>query len=95
MAEEKLEYKGRPLARVGNEVFYGSPTDPCVVYMQIISSKEVGGVPVADRVQVMLMSTDGSLSMKDRIKKVAEKNTFYSALEIGSIWLEKELGSKK
>lgn len=95
MAEEKnLVYKGHPLARKGNDIYYGDPTDPCVVYMQIISTKDVNGEQVADKVQVMLLSTDSSLSMKDRMLKVGVKPSLYAALDIGCIWLESALHPK-
>lgn len=92
MAEEKsLMYKGKPLARKGNDIYYGDPGAPCVVYMQILSTEKKNDIDVANRVQVMLLSTDPSLGMKDRILKISEKGSLYSALDIGSIWLERQL----
>ena len=92
MAEEKsLMYKGKPLARKGNDIYYGDPSAECVVYMQILSSEKKNDIDVANRVQVMLLSTNPSLSMKDRILKISEKTSLYSALDIGSIWLERQL----
>ena len=92
MAEEKsLMYKGKPLARKGNDIYYGDPGAKCVVYMQILGTEKKNDIDVANRVQVMLLSTDPSLSMKDRILKVSEKGSLYSALDIGSIWLERQL----
>lgn len=95
MAEEKmLTYKGRPLARHGNDIYYGDPKDSCVVYMQVLSTEEQNGVAVANRVQVMLLSTDTKLSMRERILKASEKPSLYSALDIGSVWLERALTAK-
>ena len=47
--------------------------DPYVVMLQILSTKEVNGLAVADKVQVQLMSTDPDLRMKERIVKKSEK----------------------
>ena len=95
MADENiLEYKGRPLQRLGNDIYYGDPKDPCVLYMQVLTGKDVNGVSVADKVQVMLLSTDSSKSMKDRVMKVGVKPSLYAALEVGSIWLESALHEK-
>lgn len=95
MADENiLEYKGRPLQRLGNDIYYGDPKDPCVLYMQILTSKDVNSVQVADKVQVMLLSTDSTKSMKDRVLKVGVKPSLYAALEVGSIWLEGALHEK-
>ena len=40
----KLTYKGKPLVRKDNELYYGCMTDPYVLYLQIQSTKTVGGV---------------------------------------------------
>ncbi len=95
MAEENmLTYKGRPLQRLGNDIYYGNPKDPCVLYMQVLTTKDVNGVAVADKVQVMLLSTDSTKSMKDRVLKVGVRPSLYAALEVGSIWLESALHEK-
>ena len=49
MAEQFFEYKGMPLVRNGNELYYGSMGDKEVVYMQIASSEKRGDVDVATR----------------------------------------------
>ena len=56
----KLTYKGRPLVRCGNEIYYGSLADPYVVFMQVLTTKEENGITVADKLHVMLMSTDAT-----------------------------------
>ena len=65
--------------------------DKCVVMLQILSTKTVKDMTVADKVQVQLMSTDPELRMKERILKRSEKNGLYNAMDIGSIWLERAL----
>lgn len=97
MAETKskfLLYKGRPLVRCGNTLYYGSLADKCVVMMQILTTKTVGDMTIADKVQVQLFSTDEELSMKDRILKKSEKQGLYNAMDVGSIWLERALNDK-
>ena len=37
----KLTYKGKPLVRKDNELYYGCMTDPYVLYLQIQSTKTV------------------------------------------------------
>ena len=95
MAEQMLTYKGKPLVRSKNELYYGNMSDPCVVFLQILTTKEEGGQEVADRVHVTLLSTDTSLSAKQRIMKQSDKNGLFNALDIGSIWLERALAEKK
>ena len=84
-------YKGKPLVRSGNTLYYGHMADKCVVMMQILSTREVHGMTMADRIQVQLLSTDPELRMRDRILKKSEKTGLYNAMDIGSIWLSRAL----
>ena len=43
----KLTYKGKPLVRKDNELYYGSMTDPYVLYLQILTTTPVGEQQVA------------------------------------------------
>ena len=63
----KLTYKGRPLVRCGNDIYYGSMKDPFVVYLQVLSTKKENGVDVADKVHIVLLSTDESKPLPERI----------------------------
>ncbi len=84
-----LMYKGKPLVRSGNTLYYGDMADKYVIMMQILSTKTVKDLVVADKVQVQLMSTDPEVRMKDRIIKKSEKTGLYNAMDIGAIWLER------
>lgn len=86
-----LEYKGRPLVRNGNIIYYGKMSDPYVIVLQIMGTKEFKGIELADRVLIQLVSTDESLRPKDRILKKSEKKGLYNAMDIGTIWLERAL----
>ncbi len=89
--EEFLTYKGKPLVRSGNTIYYGDLSEKCVIMMQVLSTKTVNGKEIADRVSVQLLSTDEELRMKDRILKKSEKNGLYNALDVGAVWLERSL----
>ncbi len=92
MAEKKkakfLSYKGKPLVRCGNTIYYGNMNDPYVVLLQVVSTKKVNDLDVADRVTVQLLSTDPDARPKERIIKKSEKKGLYQAMDIGSIWLD-------
>ena len=45
-----LTYKGRPLVRCGNDIYYGSMHDPYVVYLQVLTTKKEGNADVAYKV---------------------------------------------
>ena len=95
MADEKvLMYKGRPLMRKDNMVYYGSMADSHIVMLQILETKKVGDAEIASRVSVQLQLTDPSAKSRDRIVKKGEKAGLYSALDFGAVWLERALAGK-
>lgn len=88
----KLTYKGKPLVRCGNEIYYGSLEDPYVIFMQVLTTrKDAQGNEVADKLHVMLLSTDSTKSLPERVEKQSSKTGLYTALEIGTMWLERAL----
>lgn len=89
-----LMYKGRPLVRSGNVLYYGSMAEKYVIVMQVLSTKEENNMTMAEKVQIQLMLTDEEVRMKDRIVKKSEKIGLYNAMDIGSIWLERALNEK-
>ena len=93
MAEENavLMYKGRPLMRKDNLIYYGSMADSHIVMLQILETKPVNGIEVASRVSVQLQLTDPAAKSRDRIVKKSEKDGLYTALDFGSVWLERAL----
>ena len=95
MAEQTfLTYKGKPLVRKGDTVYYGDTSEKYIVMLKINSTKKVGDVDVADKVTVSLMLSDPDVAPKDRIVKKIEKNGYYSAIEVGVTLLERALEGK-
>ena len=96
MAEKNagLSYKGHPLMRKDNMVYYGSMADKYIVMMQILETKKENGVDIASRVSVQLQLTDPTIKSRERVVKKSEKDGFYTALDVGSVWLERALASK-
>ena len=95
MADKQvLMYKGHPLMRKDNLVYYGSMADKYIVMRQILETKKVQDVDVATRVSVQLQLTDPAIKSRDRVVKKSEKDGFYTALDVGCVWLERALSSK-
>ena len=96
MAEENaiLMYKGRPLMRKDNLIYYGSMADSHIVMLQILETKKVGDAEIASRVSVQLQLTDPAAKSRDRIVKKSEKPGLYAALDVGCVWLERALAGK-
>lgn len=90
-----LVYKGRPLVRSKNDIYYGDLGEPFVIFMQVLTTKEMNDTQVADRIHVTLLSTDTSKSPVERMVKQGVKNGLWAALDVGSIWLEHALNDAK
>lgn len=84
-----LTYKGRPLMRKDNMIYYGSMADSHIVMLQVLDTKPVNGLDVATRVSVQLLSNDPNLRSRERIVKKSEKDGLYTALDVGCVWLER------
>ena len=84
-----LTYKGKPLVRSGNTIYYGDMNDPFVIMLSITSTKEFKGMTIADRVVVQMLNTNPDCRPRERIVKKAEKRGLYNAMDIGSIWLQR------
>ena len=91
---EGLTYKGHPLMRKDNLIYYGSMADSHIVMLQILETKKVNDIDVATRVSVPLQLTDPAAKSRDRVVKKSEKSGFYTALDVGSVWLERALAGK-
>lgn len=92
MAEKKiLEYKGHPLQRAGNIIYYGSMADKYIIMLQILETKTVKDMEVATKVSVQLQLTDPTIKSRDRIVKKSEKSGFYEAMDVASVWLDRAL----
>jgi len=89
-----LEYKGHPLQRKDNIIYYGSFSDSHIVMLQILDTKKVGDLDVASKVSIQLQSTDSSIKSRDRIEKKTEKDSLYTAIDIATVWLERALSSR-
>lgn len=86
-----LMYKGKPLVRQGQFIYYGFPTDRVILFMNILETEKVGDLSIASKVCVQIQLTDESVSYNDKVVKECTKKNFYDAFEIGMIWLEREL----
>jgi len=92
VAEKEFStYKGKPLVRCGDELYYGSMDQRFVIRMQIKSKKTVNGLEVADKVAIQLLCTDPDLSPRRQLVKSSEKQGLYLALDIADVWLERAL----
>lgn len=92
MAENNkfLRYKGYPLVRKNDEIYYGNMSDQYVVWMQITEKQKVGDINVASKVKLYKMATDETLNPIERVVKQSEKTSLYEALDIAYAWLTRK-----
>ena len=91
MAEGFVTYKGFPLVRKGNEIYYGNMSDEYVTYMNVVSTHDENGVATADKIKVFMMKTEKGLDPISAIVKSSDRTTLYDALYIANIWLSREV----
>ena len=96
MASENLplSYKGHPLRRKDNLIYYGTMAEKYIIMLQVLSTKTVGDLAMADKVSIQLQLTDPDLKSRDRVVKKSEKDSLYAAMDVGCIWLERALAGK-
>jgi hypothetical protein len=84
-------YKGKPLVRCGDVLYYGSMLDRYVVRLEIKSKKKVKDLEIADHVSIQLMRTDRASQNHKQIVKTSEKNGLYLAMDLADVWLRRAL----
>lgn len=96
MASEKLplSYKGRPLRRKDNLIYYGSMAEKYIIMLQVLSTIKVDDLDVATKVAVQLQLTDPDLKSRDRVVKKTEKDSLYAAMDVACVWLDRALSAK-
>ena len=92
MAENNfLTYKNKPIVKCGNEIYYGNMAEPFIVRFTVLSTVKAGENEIPGKVKVELLKSDTQLSDKERVVKASEKDSFFYALDVGFVWLERNL----
>lgn len=89
-----LEYRGHPLRRKDNLIYFGSMSDKYIIMMQILDTKKIKDMDVATKVSVQLQLTDPDLKSRDRVVKKSEKDSLFAAMDVASVWLDRALAQR-
>ena len=81
-------YQGKPLVRENNAYCYGDMNDKAVLFLIVLTTKDVNGEQIPDDILMQLIST----SDPSHVIKQAQKKGLYETLDVGMVWLKKELG---
>jgi len=88
-----LEYKGHPLRRKDNLIYYGSMSDKYIIMLQVTETKQLEDLNLATRIIVQLQYTDPDLKSRDRVIKKSEKTSFFEAIDVAAVWLNRALAA--
>lgn len=88
-----LTYKGKPLIRCGDRVYYGNLEDKYILVLDILESKDVDGIDFSSKVKIQLMDNTGELG-KGQVFRKAERENLYKAIDIGEWWLQDALATE-
>ena len=88
-----LEYKGHPLRRKDNLIYYGSMSDKYIIMLQITEEKQADDLSIPTRVAVQLQYTDPNLKSRDRVLKKSDKSSLYEAIDLAAVWLNRALST--
>lgn len=83
-------YRGFPLVRSGNEIYYGSMGDKFVTRLTIRESEKFKDSEMPTKVMVQMVPTQMEPDLLSKVRK-GEMNSLYEALDTAHVWLTKEL----
>ncbi len=87
MAEEKsiFTYKGKPMVRRGDVIYYGELSEKYIIIFKIKSKKKVGEIEIADSISVDLCTNGNG---KNKVLRSVNRESLYEAIDIAEFWLE-------
>lgn len=85
-AESVFTYKGKPMVRRGDTIYYGDLSEKYIIIFTIKSKKMVGDVEVADSVGIDLCMNNGF--GKEKVIKKASRESLFEAIDLAEFWLE-------
>ncbi|HAE51770.1 MAG TPA: hypothetical protein DCG30_00760 [Ruminococcus sp.] len=91
MNEKFYIYKGYPLVRSGNQLYYGYMSDPYVIWITIAETKEVDGEKMTSKVRIVQLDTNEPNPIKAFVRNAERECGLYEALDFAKVWLDKAL----
>lgn len=87
-----LTYKGKPLLRCGDRIFYGYLDDKYILVLDIKETGKVKDVEVSKKVVMKIMENTDDIG-EGTVYRQGERPNLYEALDIGEWWLKQALKS--
>lgn len=88
-----LTYKGKPVYRKGNKLFYGNLEDPLILMLEITETKKQQNINVATKVKFRIQDNSVEEIGTGTNYRTGERDDLYKAFDIGAWWLQDALTS--
>ena len=83
-SEEFVEYKGKPIVRQGDDIFYGDMSEKHYIFMMIMTEKNTENGNIPDKIMVQLFETATKSLTNQKIV-----SGFKEAFEFADAWLDR------
>lgn len=93
--KDRLIYKGKPLLRAEDKLYFGDFEENFITVFTINEKKPLKDLNVASKVTIELLEKKGADIKSAHLLKKAERSSLYDALDIGCFWLEDILEMEK
>lgn len=84
-----MYYKGKPLVRCKNVIYYGNIEDGHIIRMESVEASEKSDIKVSSEVSVEMIEIDPNDTNVRKIVKTSKKDGLYQALDIAKVWLDR------
>ncbi len=91
--KKELTYKGKPIFRKGNKIYYGNLEDPLILMIEILETKKVVSTDVATKVRFCIQDNSNDEVGNGTNYRVGERESLYKAFDIGAWWLQDALST--
>lgn len=88
--KKQLTYKGKPIYRQGNRIYYGNLEDDLILVIDIVETKKIFGREITKKVVFEIQDNTGELGKGATFRK-GERDNLYKAFDMGSWWLQDAL----
>ena len=87
---KEFTYKGKPVYRKGNVIYYGDLSKNLILVLEITDSEKQGDFNISKKVSFHIQDNTGELG-KGINYRSGERENLYEAFDIGAWWLQDAL----
>ena len=89
--KKEFTYKGKPVYRKGNTIYYGDLNENLILVLEIEESEKVGNFDISKKVKFHIRDNTGDVPGVGVNYRTGERNDLYSAFDMGAWWLKDAL----